>query len=127
MVAVWVFVADAPHLVDDLGLGGIRPEGRLGCALWLELDRCIEVLARQQQHLLMESADDWNFGLLWILFFLWLLSRHDIVFGDNCIWLAVHDLRVPRLIRSFGLQDVLLIVYVMSCDLGMESLVRAQL
>lgn len=75
----------------------------------------------------MEPADDWNFGLLWVLEFLWRLSWNDIVFGDNCIRLAVHDLRVPRLIRSFGLQDVLLVVAVMRCDLGMEPLVGAQL
>ena len=84
MVAVWVFVSDAPHLVHDLGLGCVC--GQLGqlrlllvfyllllllllqllLLLLIELSsgRRREILARQQQHLLMETTNYRNLRLL---------------------------------------------------------------
>jgi hypothetical protein len=78
VVAVGILISNPPHLVLKLSLGGHAPDTHAArhCSQHLILRRAQlrlvtrltrEVLAREQQHLLMEATDNWNLGLRWIL------------------------------------------------------------
>lgn len=68
MIAVRVFISHATHLVDDLSLRRSRAQrDRVGDFLLRRrvVDVLVwgcEVLARQEQHLLVEVANHWDFG-----------------------------------------------------------------
>ena len=72
MIAVGVLVADAPDLaqlymrISTLVLGPLRERGSIRIVSKLTVGgRALlrKVLARQEQHLLVESTDDWDLRL----------------------------------------------------------------
>ena len=122
VIAVWVFVANPPHLVHYLGLRCIWTQRNLVLINLLLIRRGSEVLASQQQHLLVETANYWYLGLMLFLFRFDRLRRHILwVFGDHGLRLAVHHLRITVLIQAFRLKDVLLVEHRVSCHLWMVS------
>lgn len=77
VVAVGVLVADAPHLIHDLSLGGARPHSNLLMRDGSTLRRSIgqKVLASQQEYLLMKATNYRDFRL----FFLRVFGLHRLL------------------------------------------------
>lgn len=82
MVAIRVFISDPAHLVNDLSLGGVGTQ-TTRLLVCLELVRVLgrEVLASQQEHLFVETADHRDFRLFLFLFILLRLLNLVLVLG----------------------------------------------